>query len=471
VRAPAKSSSVCFPIVLFAWLLWIQRRPVREALLRSASYAAVAIAVSVVVIAVWRDHGMIVHRAASPPVEVATTLVAYSQHVLWPVDLSPVYPLQSQHPLVAVVVCALAAIALGVSWRWLPARARFTAVAVSGALLPVSNLVPMTLRLSTAICSSCWRCWCCRSRLRSTGSPREPRPGCPRRHRRRADVLVAAGLEASASARLARTWQSSRTLWAHANRGPAGRVPRPPQARRGARAERQWPAALAQLRAAQELNPGNPLPDQRLLHLDATVAESRGTLAPGMAARWWTDSERAVVDRGAYQRLVADVDGTSCCRAATRSRSWASTRGRSPMTSSVGGAASARSAHAGARADLSRPGPRSNAPRARIAPATRIGAGSGGWSLAGPRAREVTSGLARIHHTADCSGGRAKHGAARWADPALRLGRRHPRDRRPRLTDDARCDGHQLVVLTRPSAGWPFPCRPRVACLREDGSR
>src|SRR5262249_32916936 len=93
----SKTSSVCFPIVLFAWLVWIQRRPLREAALRSAVYAAVTLVVSVVVIVVWRDHGMIVHRAAPLPVEVATTLVAYARHIVWPVDLGPAYPLGAPH--------------------------------------------------------------------------------------------------------------------------------------------------------------------------------------------------------------------------------------------------------------------------------------------------------------------------------------------------------------------------------------
>src|SRR5262249_42955983 len=67
--------------------------PARDALWRSAGYAAVAAAVSLVVLAIWRDHGMITHEDLSGHVSaIAATLMTYGAHVLWPVDLAPIYP-------------------------------------------------------------------------------------------------------------------------------------------------------------------------------------------------------------------------------------------------------------------------------------------------------------------------------------------------------------------------------------------
>lgn len=309
----SKTSSVCFPIVLFAWVLWIQGRPVREALVRSASYAAVAIAVSVAVVVIWRGHGMIVHRAASLPVEVATTIAAYAGHVLWPVDLGAAYPLDVSHPLGAVMFCVLAAIAIAAGWRWLPPRARFAVFAVGGALLPVSNLVPMTLRLSDRylFLALVMLVLPVASAIDWAVERSQARPGraiaCVA-----AIALVVAVLEARLTARLVPTWQSSEALWAHAVEAQPGAFLAHLKYGEVLQDERRWSDALTQLWAAQQLNPGNPLPSQRLLHLDAARAEQRGALAAGTAERWWHDSNRALGDRAAYERLAGEVAATPC---------------------------------------------------------------------------------------------------------------------------------------------------------------
>src|ERR1041384_311946 len=117
----SKSASACLPIVVFAWLRWVQRRPLREALVRSAGHAVLALAVSVFVYAVWRDHAMIASvPLAQRPLEVAATLATYTAHVAWPVDLAAVYPDRIAHPIAALIACAVAAAALAAGWRWLP---------------------------------------------------------------------------------------------------------------------------------------------------------------------------------------------------------------------------------------------------------------------------------------------------------------------------------------------------------------
>jgi hypothetical protein len=312
----SKTSSVCFPLVLFAWLRWIQARPLREAVVRSAAYAAVAVAVSAVVVVVWRDHGMIVHRAATPVVEVATTLVAYARHILWPVDLGPAYPLAAQYPVASVVVCAVALTGLAVSWRWLPPRARFTVVAVGGALAPVSNLMPLTMRMSDRyvflalvvlvlpVASALDWIW---ARTRSRGS----RAGAWRAVIIAAVAAVAV-LLARASAQLAASWQSSHALWAHAIEAQPEAFLAHLKYAEVLEREQQWSEALAQLWAAQQLNPGNPLPSQRLLHLRARRAELAGAVPAGTALRWLVDSDRAITDRAAHDRLAAEIDATGC---------------------------------------------------------------------------------------------------------------------------------------------------------------
>ncbi|HMG54183.1 MAG TPA: hypothetical protein VK601_11885 [Kofleriaceae bacterium] len=307
----SKTSSVCFPIVLFGWLLWIQRRPLREAVTRSAAYAVVTLVVSVVVILVWRDHGMIVHRAAPPPVEVATTLAAYAGHVVWPVDLSPAYPLDASHATAAVVACAIAALAIAAGWRWLPPRARFTVIAVGAAVAPVSNLVPMTLRMSDRYLYLALAMLVLPVASLIDWLIARDRRAIPAIA---AVALVIAGLEARLSAQLAAGWHDSRALWTRAVEAqPRAFLARLKYAE-VLEADQRWTEALAQLRDAQQLNLGNPLPAQRLIHLHARRGELDGSLPAGTALRWLRDSERAVADRAVFQQLAAEIDAAPCRR-------------------------------------------------------------------------------------------------------------------------------------------------------------
>jgi hypothetical protein len=312
-----KSSSVCFPIVLFAWLRWIRGRSVREACARSAGYAAAALTVSAIVVLVWRDHGMIAHSdAAAPALEVAGTIATYLAHVLWPVDLGPVYPNDAASSTAAVALCLVGAAAIAVGWRWLPARSRFAAVAVCGGLLPVSNLVPMSQRfadryllLVLAVLVVPIASLIDAAIARARRARRGGRAACA--------ALAAIGLclaaaEARASAQLVPSWHSSRTLWAHA----VAAQPRAFLARlkysETLQDARQWSEAIAQLRAAKQLRPHSLLPSARLFQLDAERAELNGILAAGTAARWLTAMDRATTDRAAYQALADEVDRTPC---------------------------------------------------------------------------------------------------------------------------------------------------------------
>lgn len=309
-----KSSSVCFPIVLLAWLVWVQGRPLREALWRSAGHAAAAVAVSVLVFAIWQDHGMIAHDAiAHRPIDVAATLAIYVAHVFWPVDLAATYPGEPPHPVAAVVLCAAAVVALAAGWRWLPARARYAVIAGGGALLPVSNLVPMSLRfadryLFLVLAVLVLPVAAALDALLARAQP----------YGRRASVAIAlaviaaCGAEEVLAARLAPTWHSSRTLWAHAvDAQPEALLARLKYAETLGD-DRQWSAAKAQLWAARRLYPHSLRPPQHLFQLDAAQAELAGALPAGTAARWIDASERALDDRAAYDQLAAEVDRSAC---------------------------------------------------------------------------------------------------------------------------------------------------------------
>jgi hypothetical protein len=305
-----KSSSVCFPILLFAWLTWVDRRPWREALVRSASYLVAAVVISVLVFAVWRDHGMIADDTArSRLIEVASTVATYAQHVVWPVDLAPVYPTEIAHPEAALVVCVIAALVLASLWKWLPPRSRFAIVAVAGALAPVSNFVPMTLRyadrylfvvliLLVLPLASALDWLAGRARLAAAAIA--------------AVVVIVVGFEASATAHLVATWRSSRTLWTHAVASQPATFLGHLKLGEALEADRQWRDAITQLRMAQKITPTSILPVEQLFQLDCERAEANGILAPGTATRWQELVDRAATDRAVFQQLTDEAAATKC---------------------------------------------------------------------------------------------------------------------------------------------------------------
>src|SRR5262249_23576109 len=77
-------------------------------------------------------------------------------------------------------------------------------------------------------------------------------------------------------------------------------------------ADQRWDAAQTELWHAEQLNLGNPLAKQRLLHVRARRAEAAGALPAGTALRWLRASDRAVTDRAAYEQLLAEIDASRC---------------------------------------------------------------------------------------------------------------------------------------------------------------
>jgi protein O-mannosyl-transferase len=125
-------------------------------------------------------------------------------------------------------------------------------------------------------------------------------------------VAALAGLEVSASAALAPTWHSSRTLWEHAVAAQPRAFLAHIKYAEILEDARQWQPAAAQLQLAHELNRPSTVPLQQLFQLDAARAETAGTIAPGTSVRWVNQLDRALVDLNAFQQLAAEVDTTRC---------------------------------------------------------------------------------------------------------------------------------------------------------------
>jgi hypothetical protein len=189
-------------------------------------------------------------------------------------------------------------------------------VAVGAAVAPVSNLLPLTMRLSDRYLYLAMVMLALP--VASALDAAVARAAPPRRRTAAlvagAIVAVVVAVEAWTAAELAASWHSSQALWARAARAqPRAFLARLKYAE-VLEAARQWPDALAELRDAQQLNPGNPLPAERLIHLHAWRAELAGDLPAGTARRWLLDAERALTDRAAFQTLSAEIDAAPCRR-------------------------------------------------------------------------------------------------------------------------------------------------------------
>jgi protein O-mannosyl-transferase len=309
-----KSSSVCFPVVLFAWLHWVRGRPAREALVRSVAYAAAAFVVSIAVFLIWRDHGMIVREpAGARTLDMASTFATYVGRVFWPSHLAPVYPNQLPNAVTALVLVGLGLVATKLFWRRFPSRARFAVIVFVAVLLPVSNVVPMTLRFADRYAFPVLAMLALPFASALDWLVEQTEANVAAVCGLLTVVVVSlAGLEARATASLVPVWRSSRTLWAHA----VAAQPRAFLARlkygETLRDAHEWSAATLQYRAAARLDPRSLSPLMGLFSLQAMKAESEGLLPAGTAARWRDDVSRAAADRPEYQHLFAEVDSSRC---------------------------------------------------------------------------------------------------------------------------------------------------------------
>lgn len=300
----SKTSTVALPLVVFAWLLWVRRRPLKTALLRAAPHALLAAVAGVAIAVLWKDHELVVNRRpAHAVVDVAATLATYTWRLVWPARLSPLYPEAAPAQYVAAAAFAAGLIALALGWRRLPPLARFAAVAFYAALLPVANILPIYFRFGD------------RYTLLAGAMLVLPVAGLIRsvaQRRAAAAVVVAlATAEAAIAAPLAGTWRDSKTLWAHA----AAAQPKAHLARlkngETLRELGDWKGAIAEYQAIVRLRPDSTIGYLALFYCYARRAEVDGQVAPRTADYWLRELEFAISDPEAFGSLRRRV-GRSC---------------------------------------------------------------------------------------------------------------------------------------------------------------
>jgi len=152
--ALTKTTTLFLPLFLPFLERWALRRSWRTGLVRAAPMAAVAVALGALVTWIWHAEGL-TRTLASGGSRFALApkvLLHYAATLVWPSDLSPLYPIDRAGAFDARSAAGLVLLGalLALAWkarRDLPGVALGVAIFLLG-LLPVSNLVPMTFQVN-----------------------------------------------------------------------------------------------------------------------------------------------------------------------------------------------------------------------------------------------------------------------------------------------------------------------------------
>lgn len=307
----SKTSTVCLPLVLVAWLVFLRAVPWRMAVVRALPYVGVAVAAGIVTILVWRAKDMIlVHRPLSVWMDVPATLGVYARRVLVPVDLSPIYAAVPRAATWLAAGALAAGLAFVATYRRLPGAGRFAFVAFVAALAPVSNLIPIYFRFADRYALLA---------LAVLVPPVALALAQVQLQARRAFLLLlvpVVGLLAFATCTQSRAWLDSAGLFQQAVRAQPDALYARLKLGETRRDRHEWQAAVEQYQAAIRLAPDSTLGYAGLMYAYAQRAEEGAILPAGSAHAWLAALGPALVDPQAFARLLEDVSATKCapCR-------------------------------------------------------------------------------------------------------------------------------------------------------------
>ena len=309
-----KTATLCYPLVLTAWLRWIRKKSWRAAIAATLPHLVLAALTSIAVMTLWSSNQLIGQTRPEPVwIDVPASLAVYVRHLVWPVDLAAVYhPEPSYFALGGGLVLALLA-GLLVTGRWLPRGARFAGAAFVAALLPVINVVPVYYRYSDRYAFLAWLS--CIVPLAMALDWLMTR--WPSRAAKVGILAVAMALSLTLAGLTfvqTRVWRDSHSLWANnaeaQPRAYFGRL----KYGETLRESRRWSDAAAQYQAAVRLEPDRPLAYAGLFFTYATQAEAAGRVDPGTAERWLRDAGVAMTSLRQSQRFRHQVSTAGCKR-------------------------------------------------------------------------------------------------------------------------------------------------------------
>ncbi|MEM9491204.1 MAG: hypothetical protein AAGC55_18795, partial [Myxococcota bacterium] len=311
-----KTSALCYPVVLVAWLRFVRKLDWRNAMAAVWLHAVVAGAVAYDVVRIWSTNQMIGQvRPAGLWLDVPASYGVYARHWLWPVDLAAVYPLEPAGFGAGGVAVLLLAAALVGLWSRLPGMARFWVVATVAALAPVVNVIPVYYRYSDRYAFLAWILAIAPLAAALVQAQRVLRD----RRIRAALLAVVLGLGAALGAltyRQAGTWSDSMTLWEWNTRAqPDGFWARMKYGETLRDAER-WSEAATHYQAAIRLRRDTAFGYVGLFYCYARQAESEGLVTSGRPDRWLQKVGDALRSARTLRQLRAEVQGAGCVRCA-----------------------------------------------------------------------------------------------------------------------------------------------------------
>lgn len=296
-----KSAMVSFPVVLFAWLVWMRDLPWRAALRRCVPYAVPALIAAIAVMVIWQEHGMIAPAGQLHVADVPGAFGVYAARIVVPIDLSPMY---GEHaPALAALGFALALAVLAIVRRRVPRPAWFVVAAFLAVLAPVSNVVPI-LRFADrytlpvlALAVPALALLLDVQKLRRVLLP--------------CSVIVAAAA-GWASSQQTEVWHDSISLWTQAVRAQPDSLLAHIKLGETLRDASEYDRAIEEYRTAIRLAPDKQLGLLGLFYVYATRAEHDRLLATGTAVRWLARLRDALVDPRDYGRMFGEVAASGC---------------------------------------------------------------------------------------------------------------------------------------------------------------
>jgi protein O-mannosyl-transferase len=305
----SKTSTLCLPPLLWCWLRWMKRSGVRESTLRTLPYAALALLPAVAVVTIWNQHGMLAGRPVAAPIDVLSTLATYARRIVWPSDLSAIYPVALPAPFLSAALLGAVIAAALISWRRLPPAARFALVAFPVALLPVANVIPINFRINDRYA---FLALVVLVTPLAVGLQALFERGPTSRRLVVAGALTALAGLAIVTENLSATWADSRALWAHAARAHPDAYMARIQNGYTLAMLRDWPGARREYQAAVRLLPLNYYAYAGLLYVYARESEEQGRVPSGTANRWRADIDGAQVRSSTFDALLDRVPHAAC---------------------------------------------------------------------------------------------------------------------------------------------------------------